>query len=320
MATVCAGMTLLRATSVADVERALQCGEDVDCCSDDGKSPLMRAAQRGFYGLLGVMHALLAGDAGIDPANLGETSAMIAGHGQVFARLDDLYAQLQPLANVKEATTAMDRFVSVLHRFYLLLKRREADALKLSSSVVARFCAARTGAQTIGSFHHDIDRLLTLAGLREVSTAATEDLTPSLTSSRGNSSNCVIEDIHDWNKVWNKKRRDQLRTFEAWLQDTPALKEHLSDRKAREEAQMLLQFEALKRKRSYPPSVLEAMAGALAALEELDGGEAAEAVPNWFVPPYEVELGDFIGRGSFAEVYHGKWFDTDVVVKKLMPQ
>ncbi|RLN36846.1 hypothetical protein BBJ28_00004592 [Nothophytophthora sp. Chile5] len=241
-------------------------------------------------------------------------------HGQVFARLDNLYAQLQPPADVKEAAAVMDGFVSVLNRFYLLLKRRKAEALEPSSSVVARFCAARTGAQTIGSFHHDIDRLLTLAGLREVSTAATEDLTPSLTSSRGNSSNCVIEDIHDWNKVWNKKRRDQLRTFEAWLQDTPALKEHLSDRKAREEAQMLLQFEALKRKRSYPPSVLEAMAGALAALEELDGGEAAEAVPNWFVPPYEVELGDFIGRGSFAEVYHGKWFDTDVVVKKLMPQ
>ncbi|RLN91164.1 hypothetical protein BBJ28_00021391 [Nothophytophthora sp. Chile5] len=241
-------------------------------------------------------------------------------HGQVFARVDNLYAQLRPPADVKEAAAVMDGFVSVLNRFYLLLKRRKAEALEPSSSTVAHFCAARTSAQTIGSFHHDIDRLLTLAGLREVSTAATEDLTPSsLTSNRGNSSNCVIADIHDWTKVWNKMRRDQLRAFVAWLQDTPALKEHLSDRKAREEAQMLLQFEALKRKRSYPPSVLEAMAGALAALEELDGGEAAEAVPNWFIPPYEVELGDFIGRGSFAEVYHGKWLDTDVVVKRFMP-
>ncbi|RLN52959.1 hypothetical protein BBJ29_009144 [Phytophthora kernoviae] len=83
---------------------------------------------------------------------------------------------------------------------------------------------------------------------------------------------------------------------------------------------MLLQFEANKRRGSYPDSVLEAIAKALQVLEELDGGEPAEMVPSWFIPPYEVELGSYIGQGGFAYVYYGKWFDTDVVVKILKPQ
>ncbi|KAG7396452.1 kinase suppressor of Ras 2 [Phytophthora boehmeriae] len=143
---------------------------------------------------------------------------------------------------------------------------------------------------------------------------------PSLPSSRGISSDSissVLDDVHDWKKVWNKKRRQQLRDFQKCLENIPALKQTLSNPEAREEAQMLLQFEANKRRGSYPDSVLKAIENALEVLEDLDGGEPSEAVPNWFIPPYEVELGNYISAGGFADVYYGKWFDTDVVVKIL---
>eukprot|EP00644_Phytophthora_capsici_P000116 jgi/Phyca11/559868/estExt2_Genewise1.C_PHYCAscaffold_40209 len=102
-------------------------------------------------------------------------------------------------------------------------------------------------------------------------------------------------DIHEWQQKWTKLRREQLRVFQAHLKNTAEMKQQLNDSKSRLEAQMLLQFELHKRRSSYPNS----------------------SVPSWFIPPYEVVLGKFIAQGGFGEVYHGKWFDTDVVVKIL---
>ncbi|KAF1785249.1 Protein kinase, ATP binding site [Phytophthora cactorum] len=45
----------------------------------------------------------------------------------------------------------------------------------------------------------------------------------------------------------------------------------------------------------------------------------ADVIPKWFIPSYQVELEDRIGSGGFAFVNLGKWFGTDVVVKRLKP-
>ncbi|KUF84097.1 Cell division control protein 7 [Phytophthora nicotianae] len=41
-------------------------------------------------------------------------------------------------------------------------------------------------------------------------------------------------------------------------------------------------------------------------------------VPRWFIPAYQIELGQHLAEGSFGAVYLGKWFNTDVVVKQVL--
>lgn len=61
-----------------------------------------------------------------------------------------------------------------------------------------------------------------------------------------------------------------------------------------------------------------------AALEEFElrynrPGFTSTWLPRWFVPPHEVEFrgSQFVGQGSFGEVLRGKWFETDVAVKRV---
>ncbi|GMF60494.1 unnamed protein product [Phytophthora fragariaefolia] len=243
----------------------------------------------------------------------------------VIDRLSGLLIQLQSREN--NATSAMEGFASVLDMFYDLLDRRDIGKEQSSSSEVASFCASRAAAQNVAIFHHEIDRLLTLAELPAISASAPTHLM--LADTREDSSDSIdvdtnvqmtdvgTQNIHNWLPKWRRTRREQLRAFEACLKNTEELKRQLNDPKDRLEAQMLLQFELHKRRSSYPNSVLEAMAHGLAALETLGG---AAAVPRWFIPPYEIVLGKYITQGGFGDVYYGKWFDTDVVVKILKVQ
>ncbi|KAL3666498.1 hypothetical protein V7S43_008131 [Phytophthora oleae] len=238
---------------------------------------------------------------------------------QVVDRLTGVRSQLEMRENVKDATAVMEGFVGVLNMFYDMLTRRDLVKEQSSSSAIANFCASRAAAQNIAVFHHEIDRLLTLAELRNsASSAQAPPPHVMLADIHEDSTDSIIDatpDTHEWLKKWTKLRREQLRVFQARLKNTEELKQQLSDPKVRLEAQMLLQFELHKRRSSYPNSVLEAMAQALEVLGMI--GDGVERVPSWFIPPYEVVLGKFIAQGGFGEVYHGKWFDTDVVVKIL---
>jgi hypothetical protein len=259
-------------------------------------------------------------------AEWDEAGAMLK---TVFNRLSSLYSQLRSHDSITDATRVMDAFVNVVVRFYTELTRRDIGSNPSKSSEVATFCASRAAAQDVAVFHHEIDRLLVLTELRDTSASRQapssrgmlddilEDSTDSLDADLGTS------DVQDWRSGWTKSRREQLRAFQSCLKNTAELKQQLRDPKARLEARMLLQFELLKRRSSYPNSVRNAMTQALEELETLgDGAEAeADAVPSWFIPPYEVIVQDKpFASGGFGDVYHGKWFDTDVVVKVLKPQ
>ncbi|KAL4095657.1 hypothetical protein PRIC1_009030 [Phytophthora ramorum] len=247
-----------------------------------------------------------------------------AMHKEVFKRLSSLCFQFRKAAAIKDATLVMEAFVNVVDLFYLFLTRHDLGKEQMNSSAVVSFCASRAAAQNVAIFHHEIDRVLALAELRDTSTSALNPPTHvMLADIREDSADSIdptpeTQDIHDWQLEWNKMRREQLRAFQACLKNSEGLKQELSDPEIRLEAQMLLQFERHKRQSSYPNSVLEAMKQALEVLGEI--GDGAEVVPSWFIPPYEVVLGKFIAQGGFGEVYHGKWFDTDVVVKILKPQ
>ncbi|KAE9036881.1 hypothetical protein PR002_g6862 [Phytophthora rubi] len=199
----------------------------------------------------------------------------------VIDRLAGLHAQLQSRENIEEGTTVMEGFVGVLDMFYDQLTRRDLGKEQSSSSVVASFCASRAAAQKVAIFHHEIDRLLTLADLRAASAPAPTHV--ALADVHEGSSESIdiacdtqdaildTRDIHDWQLKWSKARREQLRSFQACLKDTEELKRQLSDPKTRLEAQMLLQFELHKRRSSYPNSVLEVMSQALLVLDTTGG-------------------------------------------------
>ncbi|OWZ01172.1 TKL protein kinase [Phytophthora megakarya] len=229
----------------------------------------------------------------------------------VVNRLTGLLQVLRMPGSIKDFTAVMEGFVSILDLFYDMLTRCDLGRELSSTSAVASFCSARAAAQNVAIFHQEIDRLLTVTQLRDTSHATLSDIRDS--SSDSIDTTLATEDIHNWQVKWNKMRREELRAFHAWLKNTEGLKQQLSDPKIRLEAQMLLQFELHKRRSSYPNSVLEAITKAIKVLEALtpDAGS---------FPPYEVVLGKYIAQGSFGDVYHGKWFDTEVVVKILKPQ
>ncbi|RLN45571.1 hypothetical protein BBJ28_00003225, partial [Nothophytophthora sp. Chile5] len=45
--------------------------------------------------------------------------------------------------------------------------------------------------------------------------------------------------------------------------------------------------------------------------------DEAATIPTWFMSSSEVQLGASIAEGSFGVVHHAKWFDADVVAKKV---
>lgn len=85
--------------------------------------------------------------------------------------------------------------------------------------------------------------------------------------------------------------------------------------KDQEEQAVLVQFEATKRCGAYSSGELRAFQS---AQTQLTSGVGPVAVPKWFIPSYEVELGDFLSQGSFGAVYRGRWFETEVVIKTLL--
>ncbi|KAG7393748.1 kinase suppressor of Ras 2 [Phytophthora pseudosyringae] len=242
----------------------------------------------------------------------------------VIERLTAVHAQLQTRENVKDATTVKEGFVGVLDLFYDMVMRRDLGQEQSSRSAIASFCASRAVTQNVAIFHHEIDRLLALAELRSNSSVAqtppTHLILADIREDPTDSIDFVpdTQDIHDWQMKLNKMRRERLRAFQACLNNTEELKQQLRYPNDKLEAQMLLQFELHKRRSSYPNSVLKAITQALKVLKSI--GDGAEGVPSWFIPPYEVVLGKYIAQGGFGEVYHGKWFDTDVVVKILRVQ
>ncbi|POM70987.1 TKL protein kinase [Phytophthora palmivora] len=251
-------------------------------------------------------------------------------HAPTWSVLSDIFAFGMAIYNTRQwvsmysdekvAVLPHECFVSVVDPLYKMLTRRDFGKKLLSSSVIANFCSSRAAAQNFIIFHHEIDRLLALAELRD-SLAVSTHVT--LTDIREDSTDSIDtapdpENIHDWQVKWNKMRREQLRAFQACLNNTEGLRQQLSNPQDRIEAQMLLQFELHKRRSSYPDSVLEAIAEALNVLEGL--GDGTDGVPSWFIPPYEIVLGKCFAQGVFGDVYYGKWFDTEVVVKILKPQ
>ncbi|RLN47204.1 hypothetical protein BBJ28_00004145 [Nothophytophthora sp. Chile5] len=175
--------------------------------------------------------------------------------------------------------SVVENFSLILVRFIEVLERRAP----LSATVVASVCAARTVAGKNYSIHHVIDHLLFSSPLLHRTAA-----------------------VHHWQPSWSEAWRHQHETLQAHLKDPTALLNQVEGEKERGEALALLQFEA----RNYE--------GVDSASKEITT-EAARDLPQWFIPPYQVDLGNHMADGSFGVVFEGQWLGTEVVVKQLLP-
>ncbi|RLN67073.1 hypothetical protein BBP00_00001863 [Phytophthora kernoviae] len=138
------------------------------------------------------------------------------------------------------------------------------------------------------SIHHDIDQLIFASPLL------------------GNGARA-----HRWEPIWNQARDNQRKILAAHLEDPSSFLDQVEEESNRGEALALLQFEAHNHfgTRSAP-SVLATQYNVTEAVEE-------DSLPAWFIPPYQVNLGNHAADGSFGAVYYGQWLDTDVVVKQV---
>lgn len=231
---------------------------------------------------------------------------------RVFKRLAAVYEPLKDETCGSLPTKLLVRLSSVINRFY----RSVATRSDLSLSEYSEGSAARTIASRNYTYHLDIDRLLAFTNVN------------------------ADASIHDWKRGWTESFDPEpttsaltrvagdgsgASTLSAVVEEDDSKgdeeEEKASDESIRydgishEEAAVLALFEATKRRGAYSPRQLSA----LNATYERHVREIGSVVlPEWFVPSYEVELGDYISQGSFGAVYRGKWFDTDVVIKTLL--
>lgn len=149
-----------------------------------------------------------------------------------------------------------------------------------ASSVAAQASSARQMTENSVMYHMELDRLLTLAEVPVAKRDAIHQWKPQY-------------DASSWTKILRLHDRvDSSMEKPATVTDA-------------DEAQVLAQFESRK---------------TWGQLITVGGNEPGEVeIPRWFIPVYEVSRQQFIDRGSFGNVYHGKWFDTSVIVKEVIP-
>ncbi|RLN97079.1 hypothetical protein BBJ28_00003318 [Nothophytophthora sp. Chile5] len=200
----------------------------------------------------------------------------------VLDRLVNVYDQLLA-AESPLSLSLVENFSLILLRFFNMLDRRTFS----SGSAISTLCESKTVAGKNYNLHHDIDRLL--------------QSSPVLVGSAA---------IHHWQPIWNRTRQRQREAIQASLEDPTRLLNELVSESDRPGAVALLQFEALN-------SGISSSVMTLTEAGQGDGEQAAQ-LPQWFIPPHQVELGRHIADGSFGAVYHALWLGTDVVVKQVL--
>ncbi|KAF4319771.1 hypothetical protein JM18_005666 [Phytophthora kernoviae] len=210
-------------------------------------------------------------------------SPLIAENFRVYNRLENLFNQFKASGQPVPKTLA-ESFGLLLNNFI-----KAVDSMPGNSKTSAQ-CASQSIAGKNFHFHHRIDELL-----------------------HGSSQLQDTDMIHCWQPSWEQAGWKQKEDFLKYLKSPSTLPQL----KYRPEDAAMLRFEAQNRSGAYSTDMVEAMNAVLDQAMQ-DGIRNAEPIPKWFIPSYQVELGEPIGEGGFALVNNGKWFGTDVVVKRLV--
>lgn len=235
-------------------------------------------------------HELLTEDkaAAAETVTLALVTALCSGMHEAQPMCDHVYNRLADLKKNAHGAN-LETFQRLLERVHLFLL---AYAHKL---LITRIVSCRMVIETCGELHRQLDTLL-------------QDINPEFQ---------VERTIHDWQKSWEHEAKAQQFVFQQ-ISKVSLVKE-LQDPSAQTEALTLLLFECNSRQAKYTPEELtwiHSLFQHVASLSNL----VVPLVPEWFIPPHEVEFDARIpfARGSYASVHRGMWVRTPVVVKSLL--
>jgi ankyrin repeat protein len=210
-----------------------------------------------------------------------------AEHCQVFEKLQIICERLQ---ESEHSCPLLDRFYSLVTDFYQTVKMapEEVWAMQLSSR--------RATTTSLISFSRRVHALLKALG------------------------ESVPEETEQTS--WQQQRREQGAAFVSGIADAVLLLQSLTS--VEEQAALLesLRAEMESVEDKYTDEQLRTMKETYEAIEgklATEGVEdAATLTPKWFIPWYELIIGEVFGGGSFGSVRRAKWLDSDVVVKEVL--
>ncbi|RLN91553.1 hypothetical protein BBJ28_00010961 [Nothophytophthora sp. Chile5] len=247
-------------------------------------------------------------------------------NAEILGRLEDIYWRLsQAEAEVEYSSGTASHLATAVTTFTkILVHFRTHVCASRAAKRIAQLAATRQRVHNKFAFHKQLDELLdTLHMYQPMANAmATEKAS-----------------VHDWKRQWYAQRARQRRSFEwALIQPETAdlLLGELQDDHDREETLAYLRFELTRHRSSYTSAQIDAINSACTGVSRRISDATASSgrtgyphglhphlwrLPKWFIPPYEVEFDPFdsFSRGAFASVHMGRWLDTPVVIKNLMP-
>ncbi|KAE9130643.1 hypothetical protein PF005_g4411 [Phytophthora fragariae] len=207
---------------------------------------------------------------------------------------------------------ATEGWQSIMTRFQLLI---DQGLLRRTSNRAVHLAVGRKNAQSVHDLHHELDQLVTSTRLPKLLDAVTNPL-------------------HDWKSKWQALRRHQAKALCGAVSDTAAaLKELEEDASDQSDSDSwvrqvqgfwaVLEFERQRYTSKYTREEIKMIEGAAAEAEDAISGPASTplTLPDWFLPPYEVELKNdkmALGRGAFGSVHRGTWLDSPVVIKRVL--
>ncbi|KAL4093212.1 hypothetical protein PRIC1_012199 [Phytophthora ramorum] len=203
----------------------------------------------------------------------------------VYDRLKNMFDQLENAGQPIPIVVAED-FSLLLWDLFRKVESSMSDCSSMSIQIASQSVAGQNY-----HFHHQIDQL-----------------------QHGFSPLQGADTVHRWQPTWDQAQRKQRDQFLECLKNPSTLLEQIN----RPEDIAMLRFEAQNRAGAYSPDIVEAMIKVLREAEER-GMKNAGVIPKWFIPSYQVQLDKRLGDGGFAFVNLGKWFGTNVVVKRLKP-
>ncbi|GMF43009.1 unnamed protein product [Phytophthora fragariaefolia] len=222
------------------------------------------------------------------------------GKDLVHCRFQEIYNQLLTLKSVR--SNIMYTFCDAVDRFLEFLKLinpvqesktltgKQRKHIRPLTSEFAVCCAARAENEVIRSFNHEIDEIL----------------------EEYNSTLNIQEEIlsHSfWRQDADRVQRRLLQRFQELLTGRGCYSLN------KEVDGALLQHANHQRRITHSTNNMIRSTGIYRTLDqEVDFA----ALPEWFIPPYNVKLSHYVVSGSFADVYRGKWLDADVVVKVII--
>jgi hypothetical protein len=122
-------------------------------------------------------------------------------------------------------------------------------------------------------------------------------------------------EMHQWQRRWDDRHRRSVHNWEP----SPSSINVPEDPQVAE-AEHVIAYELSKRQSRYDGKDTVAMQKLLESVvkRESEAPRQLRSVPEWFIPPYEVEIEPIpFSSGSFGSVHHGVWRGLHVVVKKI---